>query len=94
MGGDGALVVGRSATMSVHIAAPVVATVDTTGAGDCFCGTLAASLAEGLDLADGARLAVAAAALSTTAYGARGELPGRAAAERLADQLPVRLVNS
>jgi sugar/nucleoside kinase (ribokinase family) len=30
----------------VHIAA--VAAVDTTGAGDCFCGTLAAFLAEGL----------------------------------------------
>jgi ribokinase len=93
MGGDGALVVRRSTTTSVHIAAPSVATVDTTGAGDCFCGTLAASLAEGMDLTDGARLAVAAAALSTTAYGARGELPGRAAAERLADQLPVRLVS-
>jgi ribokinase len=93
MGGDGALVVRRSATTSVHIAAPAVATVDTTGAGDCFCGTLAATLAEGLDLTDGARLAVAAAALSTTAYGARGELPGRAAAEHLADQLPVRIVS-
>ncbi len=93
MGGDGALVVRRAAQTSVHIAAPAVATVDTTGAGDCFCGTLAASLAEGLDLTDGARLAVAAAALSTTAYGARGELPGRAAAERLADQLRVRVVS-
>jgi sugar/nucleoside kinase (ribokinase family) len=31
----------------MHIAALPVAAVDT-GAGDCFCGTLAASLAEGL----------------------------------------------
>lgn len=92
LGGDGALVVRRSATASVHIAAPSVAAVDTTGAGDCFCGTLAASLAEGLDLTDGARLAAAAAALSTTAYGARGELPVRADAERLADELRVRVV--
>lgn len=92
MGGAGALVIRRPATTSVHIAAPAVATVDATGAGDCFCGTLAASLTEGLDLTDAARLATAAAALSTTAYGARGELPGRAAAERLADQLPLRIV--
>ena len=94
LGGDGALVVRRSARTSAHIAAPPVATVDTTGAGDCFCGTLAASLAEGLDLADAARLSVAAATLSTTAYGARGELPGRTAAEHLADQLRVRVVSA
>lgn len=92
MGGDGAMVVRRSTATSVHIAAPAVDTVDTTGAGDCFCGTLAAALAEGLDLTDGARMATAAAALSTTAYGARGQLPGRAAAEHLADQLAVRVV--
>jgi ribokinase len=94
MGGDGALVVRRSAPTSVHIAAPAVATVDTTGAGDCFCGVLAACLAEGLDLTDGAQLAVAAAALSTTAYGARGGLPSRAAAERLSGTMPVRIVRS
>lgn len=93
MGGDGALVVRRSARTSNHIPAPAVATVDTTGAGDCFCGTLAACLAEGLDLTDGARLAVAAAALSTTAYGARGQLPSRAAAEHLAETVPVQNVS-
>jgi ribokinase len=93
MGGDGALVVRRSARTSNHIPAPAVATVDTTGAGDCFCGTLAACLGEGLDLTDGARLAVAAAALSTTAYGARGQLPSRAAAEHLADTVPVQEVS-
>jgi len=89
---EGALVVPRSASTAAHIAAPTVATVDATGAGDCFCGTLAASLAEGMDLTDAARLSVAAAALSTTAYGARGQLPSRRAAEGLADQLPVRVV--
>lgn len=89
---EGALVVRRSARTSAHIAAPRVATVDATGAGDCFCGTLAASLADGMDLTDAARLSVAAAALSTTEYGARGVLPSRPAAEGLADQLPVRVV--
>jgi ribokinase len=41
LGSRGALVVCRSAATSVHVPAPPVATVDTTGAGDCFCGTLA-----------------------------------------------------
>ena len=44
----GALVVCRSAAKSVRIAALPVAAVDTTGARDCLCGTLAACLADGL----------------------------------------------
>jgi ribokinase len=92
LGRDGVLVVPASAGPVAHIAAPSVATVDTTGAGDCFCGTLAVGLAEGLALADAARLSVAAAAISTTALGARGQLPGRTAAERLAAALTVRAV--
>ena len=48
LGSRSALVVCRSAATSVHIAALPLAAEDTTGAGDCFCGTLAASLADGL----------------------------------------------
>jgi ribokinase len=59
----------------VLITAPVVTAVDTTGAGDCFCGALSVALSEGLDLCTAARYAVTAAALSTTAVGARGRLP-------------------
>jgi len=39
-----------------------VEVVDTTGAGDCFCGGFLAGLCRGLDLAEAARLANAAAA--------------------------------
>ena len=53
--------------------------VDTTGAGDCFCGALAQALAAGADLPAAVRYAVAAAALSTTGPGARGALPDDAA---------------
>jgi ribokinase len=87
LGADGALVVPRAGGPVTHIAAPAVAAVDATGAGDCFCGTLAVSLAEGAGLADAARISVAAAALSVTAAGARGLLPGRGEAESLAARL-------
>jgi ribokinase len=54
---------------------PAVEAVDTTGAGDCFCGALCVALARGEDLRVAVRYAVTAAALSTTAPGARGLLP-------------------
>jgi ribokinase len=60
-----------------EIPAPRVRAVDTTGAGDTVNGALAAELAAGRELADAARFAVAAAALSTRAAGARGGMPRR-----------------
>ena len=54
-----------------HIPAPIVDAVDTTGAGDCLCGTLAASIAEGLSLAEALAGAVTAASQSTLTRGAR-----------------------
>jgi ribokinase len=89
LGADGALVVPGSGAPAAHIAAPAVRAVDATGAGDCFCGTLAVLLADGASLADAARISVAAAALSVTGAGARGLLPGRAQAEELATGLAV-----
>jgi 2-dehydro-3-deoxygluconokinase len=49
--------------------------VDATGAGDCFCGACLARLAAGDSLWDAARYANAAAALSTTGWGAVAPLP-------------------
>nr|BFD94740.1 hypothetical protein KitaXyl93_61000 [Kitasatospora sp. Xyl93] len=73
LGGAGALVaVGGTA---VHLPAPAVRVVDTTGAGDVFCGALAAGLARGADLPDAAATAVAAGAFAVTGLGARGVLP-------------------
>ncbi|MEU1418411.1 PfkB family carbohydrate kinase [Kitasatospora sp. NPDC005751] len=81
LGGDGALVAedGRGE----RVTAPPVAVVDSTGAGDVFCGALAAELARGLPLARAAATAVAAGAFAVTALGARGAVPGRADLERL-----------
>ena len=51
--------------------------VDTTGAGDCFTGALAAGLCEGMALPDAAQLANRAAAASTEKLGAIPSLPRR-----------------
>ena len=47
LGSRGAFVVDRAAGAEVWVEAHQVATVDTVGAGDAFCGSLAASLAVG-----------------------------------------------
>ena len=59
------------------VPAPRVDAVDTTGAGDTFNGALATGLAEGRALREATAFAVAAAALSTRAAGAREGMPRR-----------------
>jgi ribokinase len=75
LGAAGALLVddGRE----LRLSAPHVDAVDTTGAGDTVNGALAAELAAGAPLAGAARTAIAAAALSTRARGARAGMPRR-----------------
>jgi ribokinase len=58
-----------------EVSADKVATVDSTGAGDAFCGALAAALAEGRSLAEAVQRAVAGGALATTHVGAREGMP-------------------
>jgi 2-dehydro-3-deoxygluconokinase len=58
-----------------RISGHVVATVDATGAGDCFDGAFAARIVAGDDLFSAARYANAAAALATTGFGAVAPLP-------------------
>jgi sugar/nucleoside kinase (ribokinase family) len=53
----------------VHIPAPAVTAVDSTGAGDAHAGVFLAALADGLDPAEAARRANAAAALAVTRRG-------------------------
>ena len=55
--------------------------VDSTGAGDCFAGALAARLAEGDDLEAAARSALVAAALSVERQGCQPSYPARAEVE-------------
>lgn len=59
-----------------HVQAPFdVAAVDTTGAGDTFCGVLVAALARGQSLPDALRHASAAAAMACTVAGAQSSVP-------------------
>ena len=58
-----------------EVPADEVDTVDSTGAGDAFCGALAAALAEGRPLAEAVKRAVAGSALATTHVGAREGMP-------------------
>lgn len=57
--------------------------VDTTAAGDAFCGGLAAALARGEDIAAAVRWGCAAGALACTKLGAEPSLPQQAEIEKL-----------
>lgn len=58
-----------------HIAGLSVDAVDSTAAGDCFCGYFAAGLARGASLDDALRIANRAAAISVTRIGAAASIP-------------------
>lgn len=60
-----------------HLSAHQVEVVDTTAAGDAFCGALAARLANGYTLGDALRFANAAGALAASKEGAQPSLPSR-----------------
>jgi ribokinase len=87
LGARGALVVPSDGEVLLQ-APPAVTPVDTTGAGDCFCGALAQALSRGSDLPGAVRYAVTAAALSTTGAGARGALPDDDAVQAVLPQAP------
>ncbi len=73
LGGDGALLAGPKGH---ELFAPFrVTAVDTTGAGDAFCGALTARLAAGTALSEAVRFGCAAGALACTKPGAEPSLP-------------------
>lgn len=74
LGGDGCVVLRRDHE-PVRIPGIPVGVVDTTGAGDTFCGVLAAALAQGRDLTEAAERATAAGALAVTRPGAQAAVP-------------------
>jgi ribokinase len=72
----------------LHLPAQPVEAVDTTGAGDCFCGALAVALSEGRALPEAVRFANAAAGLSVQKLGASASMPTRTALDDFLTQEP------
>jgi ribokinase len=77
LGGEGALVgeVAAGESALTPVPAPRVPVVDTTAAGDTFCGVLAAALERGASLVQAATVAVTAASLSVQVAGAVPSIP-------------------
>ena len=68
LGAEGAGII-LNGTGVRRVQAPSVNAVDTTGAGDCFNGALAAALAQGYRLDDAVLFAVRAASFSVSSFG-------------------------
>ena len=81
LGAQGALML--TATTSEHISALSVEPVDTTGAGDAFCGALATALASGETLRSAVTFANAAGAAAVTVTGATPSMPTPLKIQRL-----------
>jgi ribokinase len=87
LGPEGAIA--ATGTEVIHVPALKVTPVDTTGAGDTFCGVLAAYLDEGAVLNVAMRMAAIAGSLAVTKEGAQPSFPMRAEIEAAAaDRLP------
>lgn len=68
----------QSGNPPILVPAHVVTAVDTTGAGDCFAGSLVAALDQGDEIDAALRYASAAAAIQVTRPGAGDAMPDRA----------------
>ena len=73
LGKDGAYV--KEKDEYTMIPAKEVETIDTTGAGDVFCGAFSVYLSQGHSLAESVKFANAAAAIAVTRIGAQSAIP-------------------
>lgn len=73
LGADG--VAGRYDGQHFRHRSPAVDVRDTTGAGDAFCGVLAAHMMMGVELSEAARIGANAGALAVTIDGAQSSIP-------------------
>jgi ribokinase len=89
LGEHGALVVDRGE--QTRVPAPRVEAIDTTAAGDAFCGSLASEVIHGSSLLDAVRVAVRVGALATTRRGALSGLPVRS---EIADARYARILSN
>lgn len=85
LGPDGSYVVNRD--QGFHVPAYKVKAVDTTAAGDTFCGALAAALLEEKSIEEAVRFATAASAISVTRMGAWPSIPRREEIDLFAEKM-------
>ncbi len=83
LGSDGVIGVSRDGIH--HEEGVPVEVVDTTGAGDTFCGAFAARLAEGASFTEAIRFGNVAGAIAVTRRGAQASIPRRAETENMLD---------
>jgi ribokinase len=76
LGAQGCVIANKNS--SDHIQGFTVTPIDTTAAGDTFNAAFAVALSEAMPLAQAARFAHAAAAISVTRFGAQSSIPTRA----------------
>ncbi len=76
LGSEGSVIY-QNGNQVALVAARTVVAIDTTGAGDTYCGAFAAAISEGQGVADAAAFATAAAALSVQVLGAVPSIPSR-----------------
>jgi ribokinase len=81
LGAEGA--VGWTDGVRRHIPAPSVTVVDTTAAGDSFCGAFASALDQGFGFTGALARGVTAGSLACTINGAQPSLPTKAAIEAM-----------
>ncbi|MDR1236981.1 MAG: ribokinase [Propionibacteriaceae bacterium] len=87
LGDQGALVLDRG-RVRFYPAIPAIA-IDTTGAGDCFCGVLAAGLALGESIDRAVHQAIAAAAIAVGRPGAAAAMPTAREVNEIINRTPV-----
>jgi len=85
LGAEGAMVVSKEipndfikVKSTIDIPTDTQPVVDTVGAGDCFCGSLASYLSTGMTLENAAQLACGVASMSVRKQGAQSSYPLRA----------------
>lgn len=86
LGADGLAIIGQDTVR--RIAGLPAKVIDTTGAGDCFCGYLAAGLAQGIIMEQAAVEANVAASIAVQSFGASASIPDRATVLQSLDGAP------
>lgn len=87
LGAAGCLVLGPGQEEPLRLPAPQVEALDTSGAGDVFCGCLAGGLSRGMSVTSALELALAAAAIAVTRPGTLISCPSASEMAVLIDQM-------